>query len=94
MVTNLGKKLHVEKIDNGYRVPKTTRFTIDNSDIVIDVDKDNDYGDTIYVISINNNLLTNYYNKTLKYENYALACEDVKDIFDGKMPSRYYTTTY
>lgn len=80
-------------IDNGYRVPKTHRFTSVYSDKIIDIDPYDDYGSKCYCISINDDILE-FNNKVLKWETRGQAEEDVVELFNGKLPRNSYRTVY
>lgn len=90
------KKLGIkhESVDNGYQVPKTHRFTKDDSKLVIDVDKEDYFGLKSYVISVNDELLTFYNGKVLNWDTMEDALDDVAKIFDGKFPTKFYTTCF
>lgn len=83
-----------EKIDNGYMVSPTYRYSSDRAEIVVDMDKINDYGTKAFVLSIDDKLMTNYKNKTMKWDSVESVEKDIIDIFNGKMPTRFYTTCY
>ena len=83
--------INEEKIDNGYKVPKTLQYTKENSKAVIEIDKDNLYGIKCYVMTINGKLAENFFNKTLFWDSLEEAKSDMIRIFMNQMPVNCHT---
>lgn len=80
-----------EKVDNGYHVAPTWRYSREGVSTVIELDKDDVYGIKCYVASINNRLVTNFLGKTLYWENQIDAQTDIYNMLFGGMPKFAYT---
>lgn len=80
-----------EKVDNGYHIAPTWRYSKEGVDTVIELDKDDVYGIKCYVASINDRLVTNFLGKTLYWENQSAAQDDICNILLGMMPKFAYT---
>ena len=85
--------INEEKIDNGYRQPKTLRYTRQNSKAIIEIDSDNYFGEKCYVMTINGRLAENFFGKTLFWQTLEQAKKDIVRIFYNQMPCEYYTMT-
>lgn len=83
--------IKIEKIDNGYRVPKTLRYTMNGKDTVIEIDKDDYFGIKSYVMTVNGVDLENKSGKLLRWESLLEAQKDVWTIFNGGVAFNYYT---
>lgn len=97
MKLNELKKLGIkrERLDNGYRVASTYRYTCThNPNLTIEMDKDYIFGDRVYLLSVNGELLENERKKTLKYDSVEDVELDIIDMLWGYAPTRYYTTCY
>lgn len=85
-----------EKIDNGYRVEPSYRYTYNghfgkpNFDLV--VDKVCSYGTKYYVVSIKDEVMTNFLGKMLRWENLEDLQDDILRIFTGCFPNKFYTS--
>lgn len=83
--------IKIEKIDNGYRVTKTLRYTMNGKNTIIEIDKDDYFGIKSYVMEVNGKDVTNFLGKTLRWENLEDVSKDVLRIFNGDMPIHYFT---
>lgn len=83
--------IKIELVDNGYREPKTYKYTHESRKAVITIDKDNFFGIKSYVMEINGKEATNFFGKTLRWETLEEAQSDVVEIFNGNMPKHSYT---
>lgn len=81
--------IEVNKIDNGYRVSPSYEYTVGNKSVVMD--KEDHYGIKCFTLSINDNVLTNFFGKRLYWENREDALRDAVRILYGKMPENYHT---
>ena len=79
-------KIKEEKIDNGYRVHKTLKYTREGSDVIIEIDKDDYFGIKGYVMTINGKLAENFLGETLWWETLSQAQNDMVRVFNGQMP--------
>lgn len=85
-----------EKIDNGYRVSPTYRYKAIGeyikTDLVIDIDKTDNWGKQIYVMTINDELVKNFRGSMLYWEKLDEAEKDLFDMFMGCFPKRCFNT--
>ena len=84
-----------ERIDNGYRVEPSYRYTYNGcfgkTDLELVVDKVCSYGTRYYVVSINDEVMINFLGKMLRWESIEDLQDDILRIFTGCFPNKYYT---
>ena len=78
------------KVDNGYRVDPTWRYSREGVSIKIDLDKCNHYGIKCFVASINDRVCTNFLGQTLYWDTRDAAEEDLCNMLLGGMPKQAY----
>lgn len=85
-----------EKINNGYRVAPTYRYSDDKehsyrkTNLVIEIDKTDNWGQNVYVMTINDELVRNYRGSMLYWERLDEAEKDLVDMFNGGFPRRAF----
>lgn len=85
------KGVKIEKIDNGYNVPKTLKLTMENTKCIIEIDKDDYFGLKSYVMSVNGKDLINEKGKSCRWENLENAKADALKLFNNEQQSNYFT---
>ena len=89
------RKLGIEitKIDNGYRVASSYEYKLGLNKVVLD--KENNYGTSEFVLSVNDNLIRNPFGKVLFWATKEDALADIVDmLIYSKMPSRSHSYCY
>lgn len=85
-----------EKIDNGYRVAPTYRYSCNEghnkTNLVIEIDKTDNWGKQVYVMTINDELVRNFRGSMLYWDKLEEAQADLFEMFIGSFPKRAFNT--